>query len=207
MKLNIPLLAVAGIITARTCLADTGEDPAGRVMMQEAQRIIAAYHEGQPRTNGALRVVYFVPKDRDPLPNYAERLDRVMNDVSDYYREGLRRFGIETAGLPLERKERKLVLHLVRGRLPASKYHHESGNVTAQEIRLALKGTMDVEREQLLVFYALCRKEANGGYVFDAPYYGESGSSQRNGLCHAADGELLDPLLLAETNRTMVFTE
>lgn len=37
------------------------------------------------------------------------------------------------------------------------------------------------------------------------PYYG--GGSQRDGLCHAADCELLDPQLLTDTNRTMVFSE
>ncbi|MGA2174080.1 MAG: NPCBM/NEW2 domain-containing protein [Verrucomicrobiota bacterium] len=181
------------------------DDPAGSAMLQEAQRIISAYHQGQPRAKSVLRVVYFVPKDCDPLPNFAERLDRVVNDVSDFYRDGFRRFGIQTAGLPLERQEGKLVLHLVRGQLPASEYHYKSGDRTAQEIRLALKGTMDLDREHLLVFYALCRKEADGRYVFDAPYYG--GGSERNGMCHAADCELLDPLLLKETNQPMVFTE
>jgi len=181
------------------------DDPAGRLMMREAQRIIAAYHAGQPRTTNTLRVVYFVPKDGDPLPNYAERLDRVMNDVSDFYRDGLQRLGIETTGLPLERKDGKLVLHLVRGQLSASEYNYDSGDETAQEIRRALKDTMDVEREHLLVFYALCRKEQDGQYVFNAPYYG--GGSQRDGICHAADCELLDPLLLMATNRQMVFTE
>src|SRR5258708_2674499 len=162
------------------------DDPAGREMVQEAQRIIAAYNAGQPRSHSALRVIYFVPTDRDPLPDYAERLDRVMNDVSDYYRDGLRRQGIETIGLPLERKEGKLVLHIVRGQLPASEYHYDSGDRTIQEIRLALKGTMDLEREHLLVFYALCRKESDGRYVFDAPYYG-IGGSQRNVMCHVSD--------------------
>jgi hypothetical protein len=62
-----------------------------------------------------------------------------------------------------------------------------------------------MDREYLLVFYALCSKASDGRYVFTAPYYG--GGSQRGGLCHAADCELLDPLLLRETNRSMVFTE
>jgi hypothetical protein len=43
--------------------------------------------------------------------------------------------------------------------------------------------------------------------MFDAPYYGQGGSTQKGGLCHVADGELLDPLLLTDTKRTMVFTE
>jgi hypothetical protein len=174
-------------------------------MMREARRIIDAYHAGQPRGNSVLRVVYFVPSDCDPFPDYAERLDRVMNDVRDYYRDELRRFGLETAGLPLEKKDGKLVLHLVRGKSPASEYKHESGGVTAEEIRLALKGTMDIGREYLLVFYALCHKEQDGRYVFHAPYYGQGW--QGGGICHADDCELLDPALLTDTKRQIVYTE
>jgi len=174
-------------------------------MIHEGIKIISAYHVKQPRTSHALRVVYFVPKDCAPLSGYTERLDRVMNDVSYFYRDGLKRLGIETPGLPLERKDGRLVVHRVQGRLPARKYNYESGDATAQEIRFALKGTVDVDREFLVVFYALCRKESDGRYVFTAPYYGEG--SQRGGMCHAADSELLDPFLLMKTNRPMIFTE
>ena len=183
------------------------DDPEGRALLQQARRAIAAYHAGQPKSNAVLRVVYFYPSDRDPLPNYAERLDRVMTDVSDFYRDGLRRFGLENSGLPLERQDGRLVLHLVRGKSPASAYRYESGDVTSAEVRAALKGIVDLDREHVLILYALCRKEPDGCYVFHAPYYGDGSSNQRRGLCHAADCELLDPQLLTETGRTMVFSE
>lgn len=181
------------------------EDSEGRALLQQAQRIIAAYHDGQPRSDAKLRVVYFVPSDRDPLPAYAERLDRVVNDVNEFYRDGLRRLGVETKGLPLERSGGQLVVHLVRGKLPAQQYRHDSGGRTALEITSAMKDTLDLSREHVLVLYSLCRKEPDGRFVFDAPYYG-SGSHQ-NGLCHAADCELLDPELLTDTERTLVYVE
>ena len=115
--------------------------------------------------------------------------------------------GIESPGVPLEKKEGKLVLNPVRGKLPASEYHYDSGGRTIQEIRLALGRTMDIDREYLLIFYALCRKESDGQFVFDAPYYGDTSGLPRSGVCHAADCELLDPLLLTATDRRMVFTE
>ena len=77
---------VATGCTARAA-AMLPDDPAGREMVKTAQRAIAAYREGQPRTEGKLRVVYFHPNDRDPLPDYAERLERVMTDISDFYRD------------------------------------------------------------------------------------------------------------------------
>jgi hypothetical protein len=198
-----PLLAVqlSPLIHASTPPAD----PDGSAMIQVAQRLIAEYHAGEKPSGAVLRVVYFHPSDRDPLPNYAERLDRVMNDISDFYRDGLRRFGLECNGLALEKKDDRLVLHIVKGKSPASAYQHESGDQTVAEIRAALAGTIDIDREHVLVLYGLCRKEPDGRYVFDAPYYGK-GSAQ-GGICHAADCELLDPALLKETSKNIVYTE
>ncbi len=176
-------------------------------MVQQAYQSVTAYHAGAPRAGGVLRVVYFYPSDREPLRDFSGRLERVLGDVNDYYRTGLERFGVETVGLPFERKEGRLVLHLVRGRHPASHYRYESGDETEAEIRETLKGAFDWDREHVLALYALCRQEPDGRYVFDAPYYGKEGSSQRNGFCHAADCELLDPALLSEKARTIVYTE
>jgi len=162
--------------------------------------MVAAYHAGQPPATNLLRVVYFVPKDSQPLTNYAARLDRVVGDVSDFYRDAFRRFGLDSAGLPLEREGGRLVIHLVRGHLPAGKYDSSSGGRTAEEIQAALKPAFDTAREHLLVFYA-CRKTDDGRFVFHTPYYGSG--SQRHGICHAADCELLDPLLLTDTNWTI----
>lgn len=202
--LNVVALAALG---ASLRGAPVSDDPEGSAVLQQAQRAIAAYHAGQPKSGAMLRIVYFHPSDRDPLPNYAERLDRVMTDVSDFYRAGLRRFGLENSGLPLERKDGRLVLHVVRGKSPASAYKHESGDVTTAEVRDALKGTVNLDREHVLILYALCRKEPDGRYVFDAPYYGDGSSNQQRGLCHAADCELLDPQWLTETGKKMVYTE
>ncbi len=188
-----------------TTLADDSAGSADRRMVRQAQRIIAAYHAGEPRSKSELRIVYFVPRDREPLSDHVDRLGRVLDDVNGFYRDQLRRFGLQTDGLPLEKKDGKLVLHLVRGKLPASEYRHESGGRTAFEIRAALKSTFDVDREHVLVLYGLCHQEPDGRYVFNAPYYGRG--SQSDGLCHAADCELLDPQLLMETKQKIVYTE
>lgn len=183
------------------------DDAEGRELLQEAQKQVAAYHAKQEPIRHVLRVVYFTPQDREPLADHAARLDRIMDDVSDFYRDGLKRFGIDSAGLPLEKKDGRLVIHLVRGKKPASEYHHESGDITHQEIREALRGTIDLDREHVLVLYSLCTKEPDGRYIFDAPYYGMGGSCQRWGFCHAADCEVLDPGLLTAKEKPMVFTE
>jgi hypothetical protein len=198
-------LLVASFLGASLRAATIPDDPAGTALLQAAQSAIAKYDAGQTSTSGVLRVVYFHPRDRDPLPDYAARVDRIVNDVNAFYRDGLKRFGVETAGMPLERTNGRLAIHVVRGKGVASDYHHDSGSKTAGEIRAALKSIMDLDREHVLVFYALCHQEADGRYVFDAPYYG-SGTAA-GGLGHAADGELLDPARLRETNRNIVYKE
>lgn len=187
-------------------LTALGDDPEGSALLQEARKQVAAYHASQPESHRMLRVVYFVPSDRDPLANHAERLDRILNDVSAFYQEGFKRFGVDGGELALEKKDGKLVIHLVKGKLPAASYTYESGSVTANEIREALKGTVDMDHEHVLMLYALCGKEADGRYVFNAPYYGGAPPSNESGLCHAADCELLDPLLLTKKDK-MVYTE
>lgn len=220
VKLNALFFAVLGLLIASACPADPNNpaagsnpvavavnnaDPAGRALLQAAARLVAAYHAGHAPATNVLRVVYFVPQDGTPFPDYAARLDRIVQDVSGFYRDGLERFGIATAGLPLETKDGQLVVHLVHGKLPASEYDYQSGGRTAQEIREALAGQVDVEREFLLVFYALEHQASDGRYVFNTPYNG-SGTA-RAGIAHVADCELLDPRRLEETNQEMVITE
>ena len=55
------------------------------------------------------------------------------------------------------------------------------------------------------MIHGLCHQEKDGRYVFNAPYYGRG--SQINGVCHAADCELLDPNLLSERVKKIVYTE
>ena len=181
-----------------------GQETDARALLQEAQRLVSAYHAGQPPSGNVLRVVYFFPNDRQPQPSDAARLDRILSDVSDFYAQGFQRFGLKAKGLPLERNGGKLVIHPVRGQLPTSQYHFDSGKQTALEIRESLAGELNLDREHVIVFYALATQAPDGHYAFDAPYYG--GGSHRNGLSHAADLELLDPALLTQAQRTISYS-
>ena len=177
-------------------------------VMDAAEQRIAAFHAGEKPSGACVRIVYFYAADRDPLPDYEARLDRVLTDISEFYRDEMaRRFAVKTNGLPLERQDGKLVIHLVRGQQPADHYHHESGDETWGEVRQALAGTIDPAHEHVLILYGLCEHAADGRYVFTAPYYGAPSSNQRNGLCHAADCDLLDPALLTQKDTPFVFSE
>ena len=200
---RLPLFLIALLVS----LHARAEEKAPSVMAA-AQRRIAAFHAGEKPSGAFVRVVYFHAADREPLPDFAARLDRVMTDISAFYREGMeQRFGVKTGGLPLERKDGKLVIHMVRGEQPAEHYQHESGDETWSEVRKALAGQVDPEREHVLILYGLCEHAADGRFVFTAPYYGATWSDQRHGLCHAADCDLLDPARLTQKDKPFVFTE
>ncbi len=176
--------------------------------MDAAEQRVMAFHAGEKPSGVCVRVVYFYGTDREPLPDYAARLDRVLTDISSFYRDEMeKRFGVKTNGLPLERRDGKLVIHLVRGQQPAEHYHYDSGDETWREVCQALAGTIDPDHEHVLILYALCEHAPDGRYVFHAPFYGATWSDQRHGVCHTTDCELLDPALLTQKDQPMVFSE
>jgi hypothetical protein len=75
------------------------------------------------------------------------------------------------------------------------------------EIQRALAGALQMDREYVLIFNGMCRKVAENDYFFHAPYYGDSSSDYRHGLCHVADCEKMDPALLTETKTAFRYEE
>ena len=177
-------------------------------IMDSAKAKIDAYHTGEKPNGAFVRVVYFHAADQAPLADFEGRLERSLNDISAFYREEmLKRYGVATEGLPLERRNGKFVLHVVKGRQPSAHYDYSSGGETWNEVKEALGEKISPAREHVLIFYGLCEKEEDGRYVIHAPYYGAGDSNQQHGLCHAADCEMLDPPLLARKDLPFVFKE
>lgn len=200
--LRILLLTLAAVLFPFSLLAEPG------LVMDAVQKRIAAFHSGEKPTGSVLRLIYFHAADRQPLSDYRPRLERIMTDVSGFFRDEMeQRFDVKTGGIPLERKDGELVIHMVRGQHPASHYQHESGDETWSEVRKALVGVFNPEHEHVLILYGLCEQAPDGRSVFTAPYYGAGWSDHRRGLCHAADCEQLDPLLLTQKDQRFVFTE
>lgn len=186
------LLLLAG------CDRSVEADPAGATLISSALPAIEAFHRDEARSGALLRVVYFHPANREPMPGYQERLDRVLADVSAFYRDGLRRFGYACDGIPYEKQDGRLRLHVVRGKKPANAYSYASGNEIEREIQEAL----GFSRKYVLAIHALGHREEGGRYVFNSPYYGSAGPGR--GFCHAADCELLDPRLLGDASPMVI---
>ncbi len=61
-----------------------------------------------------VRLVYFVPADREPIDLYDKRIEVLMTLVADTYRRSLRIADHNASGRDFEPGERGLRVHLVR---------------------------------------------------------------------------------------------
>ena len=70
-----------------------------------------------------VRLVYFVPTDKEVKPNYREKADVLMRVVADVYRREMKANGQKTRGLDFEfDDDGKLKVHLVKGAHPSVFY-------------------------------------------------------------------------------------
>ncbi len=139
-----------------------------------------------------LRILYFTPADREPIPGYAERLDKIMEHVRQFYRDGMAAAGYGQRTFNLDRQDDgSLRILLVRGSHPTEKYGRDSGWALQRECSEALaKEGIDLGQETALIFNNLLLWEGDKA-VEHGPYAG--GGSSFSGFAWAYDDALLDP--------------
>jgi hypothetical protein len=167
----------------------------------QARRILDVYHDPRPANPPKkLHVVYFTPSDRDPAEQYAQRLDKILEDIRAFYGDEMKRlgFGPKTFVLP-RNTQGELVIHLVKGKEPASAFPRwigrNGGNTGAPEggdiVKRACQRTVEAagiayERETVLIFCHLAAYDEKAGtFRHHSPYFGSW--DQESGLCFAAD--------------------
>jgi hypothetical protein len=100
-----------------------------------------------------IRLAYFVPRDRQPVANYQQKVRVVTAIVADLYRQDLRSKGYETPGLQFEAGSE---VKLVRGAQPAAYYNGAPNyNPNQQWRRLQPEiraGVGDSRRQVMVVF-------------------------------------------------------
>ena len=73
-----------------------------------------------------VRLIYFVPTDREVKPGYQKKAEVLMRVVADIYRREMKANGQNTRGLDFEfDEEGRLKVHLVKGKNPAVFYTDE----------------------------------------------------------------------------------
>ena len=142
-RIAVALLLGGGISTATA--DETGKDsPAANA------------EPNMPHQN--VHIVCFNPADRECLPAYQERIDRIMTDIQAWYRDEMKRNGFGPMTFPLERdKDGRLVIHVVKG----SRSYARNEEMGTEEIRdhqikpaLRAKG-IDIDREHIIIFQNL----------------------------------------------------
>lgn len=156
-------------------------------------------------SNKVIKVVYFHASDQAPLKNWQDRLPRTLQDVSDYYQEEFKRYGLKSMGLPFEKEKGAIVIHVVQGDSLSKSYTSQHGSKIQLEIQRKCSGKINLRTDHVLVISGLCDKLEDGTYLFHAPYHGTG--STTNGVCMVADCEKLDTRLLKDTVQKMTFSE
>ena len=83
-----------------------------------------------------VRVIYFVPKDRQSQQDIDTQLDLLMKDVQQSYAEVMENHGFGRKTFPLETdNDGKVVVHHVKGLAPDVHYHTEAFSKVEKEIR------------------------------------------------------------------------
>ncbi|PTL41288.1 hypothetical protein [Blastopirellula marina] len=71
-----------------------------------------------------VRLIYFVPTDREPTAHYREKINTLMHFVNETYKYEFRRRGLPDRGLVFETDEEGVpIVHLVHGKNPAQFYN------------------------------------------------------------------------------------
>ena len=148
--------------------------------------------------------VYFTPADREPLPGCRKRLARVMGDIRDFYGHEMERHGIEGRNLRFDvDAEGGLLLHDVKGRLPAAEYlgrDQHKGQEIRNEAAPVLRASVIDPSNETVIYFCHLRTEEGGHVTGIGPYYG-SGSQPgafRFGRGWFTDASILDPVLLSD---------
>jgi hypothetical protein len=141
--------------------------------------------EAPVNTDYRIRIAYFVPSDRNPQPNYAQKIRVVMHFVNELYRQSLQPFGLRAAGLPLQEDAGEPFVHLIRGSKPAAYYSGAPvyGDGSQHYSRLAehIPRTVAVPTKHLIVLFAEtfddgpAKFEWSGGIARGARYSTDGG--------------------------------
>jgi hypothetical protein len=110
-----------------------------------------------------LHVVYFIPSDRQPEPNYRDRLDRVLTHVQQFYRNGMEQNGYGPLTFDLDRDgSGGLKIYEVQGRELMRGYDRTAYYKVREEVKEALaQQQIDIDRETLLIFQLLLHWNEN----------------------------------------------
>ena len=131
-KLLLPLAVVIGLVLCFTNCekTDTPIDKEPNDKKDDA-KVLGDYTSTYPYN---VNVVYFIPADSEPLPDYHRRLSGIMLHMQDWYRKEMKfnGFGERTFGLEVNEVDENYVrIIVVKGKEGKASYPYEGGGTKA----------------------------------------------------------------------------
>jgi hypothetical protein len=167
-----------------------------------ALKVIDGFHGERPaKLPKVLRVVYFTPADRSPVPRYQERLAAVLEDIRAFYRGEMQRHGFGPRTFEVERDAKgQLVIHLVKGKEPEAGYPRtdwgrkgggDVGKVMKECVPVLQEAGISPDQETILIFCNLANwDEQAHTYSHHSPFGGTA--TRTRGFCFVTDSPILD---------------
>jgi hypothetical protein len=160
-----------GITTTVACAGDS--DP---FITPEVLRDLQKAHK--------VKLVYFVPQDREPATNYAAKISVLMTFVADVYRRDLTSKGYASRGLDFEFEEGEPRVHLLRSTNVAAHYSGDpkfDSNRQWSRIVPELESAIGPAKDNLIVAFVEtysdgpAKWEWPGGFALGARYSAKGG--------------------------------
>jgi hypothetical protein len=193
---------LAPSVFAQTAANDPGESARAEIApkVAAARAILDTWQAKDPvRAERKLHIVLWTPSDREPAPQYRERLTAILKDIRGFYAKEMERvgFGPRTIGLDMA-DDGLLKIHLVRGAGPYSDYKTESGQQIRAECAPALKQVgIDPSAETIVIFCNMANWDPEKRTISqNSPYY--AGGSNLSGTAWQVDSPILNLASLTE---------
>lgn len=153
----------------------------------------------EPQQKRTLHVVYWTPSDREPAPEYRERLSRAMLHIQKFYAKEMKRlgFGPQTIQLDLN-SDQLLNIHLVKAPRPYATYKPSDGQIIRKECQPVLQQAgIDNRNETVLIFCNMSNWDPEKRIITqNSPYY--AGGTHCSGCAWQVDSPILDPVFLSK---------
>jgi hypothetical protein len=91
-----------------------GDSPSSKALVEEQvahiNERLTIWREADPApSQRKLRFVYFLPSDREPAPQYRERLTRAVDETVTFYSRQIEGFGLKAKPLAVDREAEGLL--------------------------------------------------------------------------------------------------
>ena len=119
---------------------------------------VAANHAAlPPKSDHRIRLVYFVPTDREPTLEFARKIRVVMQVVAEVYRQDFTSRGIASKGLQFQMEAGEPIVHLVRGKHAAAFYNaapNYERNDQFDKVKAEIPAAVGVPSRNVMIVFA-----------------------------------------------------